>query len=74
LVDGFKKNKAHHAFKGIVDIIEYDARIRELVVQKGGLDPEMIDFIFGRPVKETIKRYGVELRKQAGKYHLVRIR
>jgi Fe-S-cluster containining protein len=46
-IDALNKDKKDEALKGIFDIIEYDAQIRELVVQKGYLDPEMTDFIFG---------------------------
>jgi len=72
-IDILKKNKKNEALKGTLDIIEYDAQIRELVVQKGGLDPEMIDFIFGRPITETIRIYGFKIKKQDDKYLLVPI-
>jgi Fe-S-cluster containining protein len=72
-IDILKKDKKDAALKDILDIIEYDAQIRELVVQKGGLDPEMTDFIFGRPITETIKIYGFKIKKQDDNYHLIPI-
>jgi len=43
------------------EIINYDAEIRKLVVARGGLDPELLDFLFGRPLTETLGNYGVKV-------------
>lgn len=67
------KDEKDEALNGIFDIIEYDAQIRELVVQKGDLDPEMTDFIFGRPITETIRMYGFKIIKQNDNYRLIPI-
>jgi len=72
-IDILKKDKKDKALKGILDIIKYDAQIRELVVQKGGLDPEMTYFIFGRPITETIRMYGIKIIKQDDNYRLIPI-
>ncbi len=72
-IDALNKDKKDETLKGILDIIEYDARIRELVVQNGGLDPEMTDFLFGRPITETIKMYGFKIIKQDDNYRLIPI-
>ncbi len=69
-LNGVEKDKA---LIGILEIIEYDKDIRELVVQKGGLDPDMVDFILGRPITETIKIYGLKLKKEGAKYLLIPI-
>ncbi|MDL1968060.1 MAG: hypothetical protein LWW97_05800 [Deltaproteobacteria bacterium] len=66
-VDGEKKNEA---IKGIYDILGYDDSIRELVVKKGKMDPENLDFLFGRPVKATIRRFGLKVEKKDDKYYL----
>jgi len=44
--------------KEILEIIRYDTQIRHLVVEKGGMDSEILDFLFGRPLKVTIKSFG----------------
>ena len=72
-IDSLKKHKKSQALKGILHIIKYDAQIRELVVQKGGLDPEMTDFIFGRPITETIEIYGFKIIKKGKNYLLIPI-
>jgi len=70
-IDGLNKAKKDDVLNGIFEIIKFDAQIRELVVQKGGLDPDMTDFIFGRPITETIKIYGFKIIKQEDIYRLI---
>lgn len=42
------------AKKMIQEILAYDRSIRALVVEKAGMAPDMLDFVFGRPMSETI--------------------
>ena len=44
--------------KEILEMIRYDTQIRHLVVKKGGMDSEILDFLFGRPLTVTIKPFG----------------
>jgi Fe-S-cluster containining protein len=55
-LDGEKKNEA---IERIYDILNYDDSVRELVVKKGKMDPENLDFLFGRPVKATMRMFGL---------------
>jgi len=64
-LDGEKKNEA---IEGIYDILIYDDSIRELVVKKGKMDPENLDFLFGRPIVATIRMFGLKVKKKDGKY------
>jgi Fe-S-cluster containining protein len=41
----------------VAELIEYDKIIRELVVKKGELDPELLDFLFGRPLSVTMNNF-----------------
>ncbi|MGB5747784.1 MAG: YkgJ family cysteine cluster protein [Desulfobacterales bacterium] len=63
-LDGSQKGRARN---NLVELIQYDAEIRKLVVAKGGLDPAMLDFIFGRPLTETLPAYGIKVRQEAEK-------
>lgn len=45
--------------KEILEMIRYDTQIRHLVVKKGGMDCEILDFLFGRPLTVTIKSFGL---------------
>ena len=70
-IDSLHKGKKNEALKGILEIIEYDIKIRELVVQKAGLETDLTDFLFGRPITETIKIYGLKLEKKEDKYIII---
>jgi Fe-S-cluster containining protein len=72
-IDALGKDNRNEALEGILNIIEYDKKIRTLTVQKAGLDPELTDFLFGRPITETIRIYGINIKEKGGKYILVPI-
>ena len=67
------EDKKDDALNDIFEIIRYDTQIRKLVVQKGNLDPEIVDFLFGRPIKETITLYGFKILQKDDTYRLVSI-
>ena len=68
-LDGPHKDGAR---KKLLEIIQYDAEIRKLVVAQGGLDPAMLDFIFGRPLTETLPAYGIKVRQEGEKTIITR--
>ncbi len=41
----------------ILEIVRYDAHIRRLALEKGSIDPGIADFLFGKPMTETIRNY-----------------
>ena len=43
------------AIKAFQEMVEYDRSIRVLVVEKAGVEADMLDFIFGRPLSEAIR-------------------
>jgi Fe-S-cluster containining protein len=47
--------------KEILEILRFDAHVRRLTVEKGGIDSRMLDFIFGRPLADTIKMFDIKL-------------
>ena len=51
----------------LLEIIQYDSELRHLVVETAGLDPEVLDFLFGRLLAETVGQQGVRLQRQGGK-------
>ncbi len=59
-----------HARRKLREIIRYDAEIRKLVVSRGGLDPDMLDFLFGRPLTKTLRSYGVKVHRIGEKIYL----
>jgi Fe-S-cluster containining protein len=44
----------------LAEIIKFDTEIRKLVVSTAGLESEMLDFLFGRPLTRTIKKMGLK--------------
>lgn len=70
-IDSLSTEKKNEALKGILEIIEYDVKIRKLVVQKADLEPDLTDFLFGRPMTETIRIYGLKIKEEDGKYILI---
>ncbi|MBU3948435.1 MAG: YkgJ family cysteine cluster protein [Proteobacteria bacterium] len=54
LIDRSGKQKSEYLWQNYSELIEYDNAIREIVVTKGGLESELLDFLFGRPVSLVI--------------------
>ncbi len=51
----------------MLELISYDASIRNLVVEKAGVDREMNDFLFGRPLTRTLIMFDLKLIQKDGK-------
>ena len=52
------------ARRKLLEIIRYDAEIRNLVISRGGLDADMLDFLFGRPLTQTLGNYGIKIQQE----------
>ena len=59
LVRALKGNTGDSARQKLTEIIQFDIEIRKLVVSQGDLDERMLDFLFGRPLTQTLKNYGL---------------
>ena len=59
LVDAIKSDRGGGARRKLAEIIQFDIEMRKLVVSRGGLDVEMLDFLFVRPLKQTLKNFGL---------------
>ncbi len=59
-----------HARRKLLEIIRYDAEIRNLVISRGGLDADMLDFLFGRPLTKTLGNYGIKIQQEGTKIRL----
>jgi Fe-S-cluster containining protein len=67
LIKDLHSGDSKPARRRLSEIIRYDIEIRELVVAKTGLDPEILDFLFGRPLVKTLPAYGIRVRRQGQK-------
>ena len=61
LAIAIKSKRDEDARKKLVEIIQFDTEIRKLVVSNAGLETEILDFLFGRPLMETLKNFGLKL-------------
>ena len=69
-VKTLKGEKRNDAMERLNEMIRYDTQLRTLVREKGGVDPEMLDFLFGRPLAKTIGNYGLKIKKDLfSRYH-----
>ena len=58
--DGVFKKQAQEMIAGA---IQYDRAIRQLVLENGNATPDMMDFLFGRPLAVTLKSVGIDTDK-----------
>jgi Fe-S-cluster containining protein len=57
--------------EALLEVIRYDSHVRRLTTEQGGMDGSMLDFIFGRPLVDTIRIFDIALVKENGAYRLV---
>jgi len=55
LINSVNRDNNNEAVQAIQDIVGYDTHIRHLIVEKMGINHEMTDFLFGRPLETIIK-------------------
>jgi Fe-S-cluster containining protein len=58
LAKALDRDDSDEALKELMDIIKYDFHLREVFSEKGAVEKEMMDFLLGRPLLDTIKGYG----------------
>ncbi len=46
----------------VQEMVRYEIHFRRLLAQKGGIDPDLMDFLFGKPLQETLERYGIRVK------------
>ncbi len=59
------------AAENLIETIGYDTQIRRLVVEKSGMDEDMTDFLFGRPLLKTITTLGLHVKRSGRRVQLV---
>jgi len=66
-----QKDIQGNAAKSILEMVRYDAHLRNVVVEKGGLDSGMVEFLFGRPMHKTIQGFGLRVASDLASVHLM---
>ena len=58
------EDMGENAVKEIIKLLRFDYELRRLVREKLKVKPEHLDFLFGRPMINTIKHYGLEVKRE----------
>ena len=62
------------AARPLLELVEYDRKLRAALVQKAGAKDSELDFFFGRPLFMSVEAFGLQLiRKAKASYALKRI-
>ncbi len=72
LIKDLTSDNRNDAQRKLIEIIRYDAEIRNLVISRGGLDADMLDFLFGRPLTQTLGNYGIKIQQEGTQIRLDR--
>jgi Fe-S-cluster containining protein len=68
------EEEGEKAVEKIIELLRFDFQMRPFLVQKLRLNPEEMDFLFGRPLVETIVMFGLKvIREPDGSFYLTRI-
>jgi len=46
----------------VLDLLQYDDFMRPFLIEKLRISPDTMDFLFGRPLTETIRRFGLQVK------------
>jgi hypothetical protein len=66
----FKENNDKDTEERILEMVQYDLQLRNLVVNKGNMDKEMLDFLFGRPMLKTIAMFDLRVQQEGDRLRL----
>jgi Fe-S-cluster containining protein len=58
-VSQINRNNHDGAKAALSEIVAYDQHLRSLTVEKSGIDPALLDFLFGRPLSEILSIYNL---------------
>ena len=73
LIDDLISTNSPSSYRKLLEIVRYDAEMRKLVISQGGLEEDMLDFLFGRPLTKTLRNYGFKVQQIGKKIGLVRV-
>ncbi|MDY6953998.1 MAG: YkgJ family cysteine cluster protein [Thermodesulfobacteriota bacterium] len=61
---------SHGAVETILDLLQYDECMRPLLTEKLEVPSRAMDFYFGRPLRTTIKMFGLSVKEQGDSFVL----
>jgi Fe-S-cluster containining protein len=60
------------AAEKILDLLQYDDYLRPFLAEKLKMDPSVMDFFFGRPLKDTIRMHGLCVKEDGNGFLLTK--
>ncbi|MBW2259715.1 MAG: YkgJ family cysteine cluster protein [Deltaproteobacteria bacterium] len=60
------------AVEDILDLLRYDDHLRPFLAEKLKMDPDVMDFFFGRPLKTTIRMHGLCVKEEGDGFLLTK--
>ncbi|MBT8331884.1 MAG: YkgJ family cysteine cluster protein [Deltaproteobacteria bacterium] len=72
LIKAIDGDKLGNTRQKLGELIQFDNEIRKMAVSRGGLDADMLDFLFGRPLIQTLKNFGLRVVPKGEKTVVVR--
>jgi Fe-S-cluster containining protein len=70
---GLQKPDSDKAMEKVLDLLQYDYHIRPFLTEKFNVDPNAMDFFFGRPLTTTIRMFGLCVKQEGSDFILVPI-
>jgi Fe-S-cluster containining protein len=58
-----QRRRSEAAEKELLELIRFDGHLRQVTLERGNLDPGMLDFLFGRPLSFTIGLFQLRMTK-----------
>ncbi len=55
------ESKGEAAVEQITEILKFDYHLRPFVCKKLGINPDVTDFLFGRPLIDTVSQFGLQV-------------
>jgi len=69
------ESEGEKAVEKIIDALKFDFQLRPFISEKAGINPAEMDFIFGRPLIQTIIMFGLKVdRGPDGSFFLTTVR
>jgi len=72
LAGALRREKSESDEEALLYRVRYDLHLRDVVTRKGGIDPDMLDFLFGRPLTVTLNGFGIDFRQTDGRLSITR--
>ena len=69
LSEGTTEQKA--ALSAITDMVKYDESLRQLLVENGHTPADMLDFLLGRPLVQSLPGFHIKVESSGGRIRLV---